>query len=184
MARLVREVRGALGEAATSAPPGQPFGRRWWLAGSVLSLAAALALWQWRSTSTQDQAATPAVPARLPVNGEWRAEVVYDWDNARHVERLIFAGEGEELHGSASFLRVPRVLVEGRFDASGPHFVTRTSEKAEPGASSRVVEHRYRGRLAGDEIRFVMQTEGGSSTHVPVEFVARRVTPGSPQASR
>jgi len=30
----------------------------------------------------------------------------------------------------------------------------------------------------------VMQTEGGSSPHVPVEFVARRVTSAGPQASR
>jgi len=45
------------------------------------------------------------------------------------------------------------------------------------------VVHRYRGRLAGDEIRFVMQTEGGSSAHVPIEFVARRVAPAAP-ASR
>ena len=184
MARLVREVRGALGETATAAPPGQLFKRRWWLAGAVLCLAAAIALWQWRSPSTHEQAASPAGPARPHVNGEWRADVVYDWDNARHAERFVFAGEGEELRGSASFLGVARVLLEGRFDASDLRFVTRTSERPEPGASSRVAEHRYHGRLAGDEIRFVMQTEGGSSTHVPVEFVARGVTPGSPQASR
>jgi len=37
--------------------------------------------------------------------------------------------------------------------------------------------HRYRGRRVGDELRFVMQTEGGASAHLPVEFVARRIGP-------
>jgi hypothetical protein len=29
-----------------------------------------------------------------------------------------------------------------------------------------------------------MQTEGGSSAHVPIEFVARRLTPAASQAGR
>ncbi len=36
----------------------------------------------------------------------------------------------------------------------------------------------------GDELRFVMQTEGGSSVHVPVEFVARRAAASASAASR
>ena len=42
--------------------------------------------------------------------------------------------------------------------------------------------HRYRGRLAGGEIHFVMQTEGASQPHVLIEFVARRVAPAASQA--
>ena len=79
---------------------------------------------------------------------------------------------------------MPRGVLESRFDASGLSFVTRTSEMPDGGGNSPVIVHRYRGRLAGDEIRFVMQTEGGSSTHVPIEFVARRVGPAAAQASR
>jgi hypothetical protein len=43
--------------------------------------------------------------------------------------------------------------------------------------------HRYRGRRVGDEIRFTMQTEGGASSHVPVDFVARRVGLAASQPS-
>ena len=48
-------------------------------------------------------------------------------------------------------------------------FDTRSGEM---GAADQL--HHYRGRLMGDEIRFVLQSEGGSTTHEPVEFVARR----------
>jgi len=117
------------------------------------------------------------------INGAWQADVTYDWDNARFSERFRFSGEADELHGSASFLGVARGVLDGRLDAAGVGFVTRTSETSGSGDSGAAVVHRYRGRLAGDEIRFVMQTEGGSSAHVPIEFVARRVTPAAP-ASR
>ena len=113
--------------------------------------------------------------ARAQVNGEWQADVTYDWNNARFSERFTFAGEADALHGSASFLGVARGVLEGRVDAAGVVFVTRTSETSGSGDSATAVVHRYRGRLAGDELRFVMQTEGGSSAHVPIEFVARRV---------
>lgn len=181
MARLVREVGAALGEAVAP-PPGRRGFPKWWLASAVLGLAAMTALWQLRSPSPGEQAARPA--ARPQVNGEWRAEVDYDWPNAHYIERLVFSGEGDELHGSASFLGVPRGVLESRIDSAGLRFVTRTSESTGAGGSSPDVVHRYTGRLAGDEIRFVMQTEGGSSAHVPVEFVARRVASTAPQASR
>ena len=119
-------------------------------------------------------------PLRWPVpqvNGEWRAEVTYDWPNARYSERFVFSGEGDELHGSASFLGVARGALEGRTDADGLSFVTRTTELTGAGGSSAEVVHRYRGRLSGNDIRFVMQTEGGSSTHVPIEFTATRRPP-------
>ena len=177
MAHLVREVRSALGEAAAPSETARTFTRWWWLAGLVLALAVMAGLWQWRS-------AAPPVASRPLVNGEWQAEVNYDWPNARYTERFVFAGEGQALHGSASFLRVPRGVLDSRIDASGLQFVTRTSELSGAGGSSPVVVHRYRGRLAGDQIHFVLQIEGGSSTHVPVEFVARRVAPAAPQASR
>ena len=60
--------------------------------------------------------------------------------------------------------------------------MTRTSELAGAGDGGPVV-HRYRGRLVGDEIRFVMQTEGGSSAHLPVEFVARRAAASAAAAA-
>ena len=179
MAHLVHEVRGALGEA------GPPVAARRrlptaWLAGAVLGAAALAGLWQWRSPSTGTPSSDQRVAAPLArphVNGEWRAEVTYDWPNARYNERFVFSGEGDELHGSASFLGVARGALEVRTDASGVSFVTRTTELTGAGGGSADVVHRYRGRLSGDEIRFVMQTEGGSSAHVPIEFIASRKPP-------
>ena len=81
-------------------------------------------------------------------------------------------------------LTCARGVLEGRIDAAGLSFVTRTSESTGAGDSGAAVVHRYRGRLAGDELRFVMQTEGGSSAHVPIEFVARRVAAAASQALR
>ena len=174
IAHLVHEVRGALGEAD---PP--PAARRslpkWWLGVAVLAVAALAALWQLRAPSPARPAPVPV--ARPEVNGEWRAEVTYDWPNARYSERFVFSGEGDELHGSASFLGVARGALEGRTDADGLSFVTRTTELTGAGGSSAEVVHRYRGRLSGNDIRFVMQTEGGSSTHVPIEFTATRRPP-------
>ena len=191
MARLVREVRSALGEDPATAPPQPKPSRTAWWAAAVIALAASAGLWQWRSSSTPSSPVAPARvdPAPAPiarpaVNGEWRADVTYDWPNARFSERFTFAGEGDELHGSAAFLGVARGVLEGRIDAAGLSFVTRTSETTGSGDGGAAIVHRYRGRLAGDELRFVMQTEGGSSAHVPVEFVARRVAPAASPASR
>lgn len=112
--------------------------------------------------------------ARPPVNGNWTAAVSYDWPNANYIERFAFDGDGPELFGKASFLRADRAIVDGRVDTDGNLvFTIRTQEQVGSG-DAREVTHRYRGRLQGDEIRFTMQTEGGYSPHVPVDFVARR----------
>ena len=155
-----------------SAPAAPARSRRaaWgWLAGAALVAVATLAgvFWQLRAPSHQDER-----PARASINGGWQAEVNYDWPDARYVERFDFKGEAGELHGSASFLGVARGVLEGAVEPDGLRFVTRTSEVGTGGNSAETV-HRYRGRWVGGEIRFVMQTEGGASAHVPVEFVAR-----------
>jgi TIR domain len=111
-------------------------------------------------------------PARAAVDGDWAATVTYDWPNARYEEHFRFASEGQLLHGSASFLGVARGVLEGRVEGDGLSFVTHSRE----GDGVDTV-HRYRGRLSAGELHFVMQTEGGSSPHVPVEFSARRAGP-------
>ena len=194
MERLVAALREAMAEPLATAPPAvvrtemrtvaQAVAPRrpWWVL-AALALAVGLGLvWQMRAPPQGDGAASaPAAgasaTARAGVNGEWQAELNYDWPNARYTERFVFGGEHGELHGSASFLRVPRGLLEGSVEASTLRFITRTEEIA--GSAATPTVHRYRGTLAGDEIRFVMQTEGGTSAHVPVEFIARRVAPAA-----
>ncbi|MEO8312760.1 MAG: toll/interleukin-1 receptor domain-containing protein [Caldimonas sp.] len=185
MDRLVRVLRDALGEPpsppvpARSSPPASSSRALLAVGAAVAAIVLVLAAFWWmqsRHGGAASQGATPASAAnasdRPRIDGSWRAEVGYDWPNARFVERFVFSGEGDSLHGSASFLGVDRGILEG---ATGPgtlRFVTRTSETG--GGGNAEIVHRYSGRLAGDEIRFVMQTEGGSSAHVPVEFSARR----------
>jgi len=167
--RLAAAVREAIGERVASARPRAP-----WIAGVAVAIAfGALALfWSLRPSAPVAPVAGISVAVRAAVNGEWQAALEYDWPNARYTERFVLGGEGRELHGSASFLGVPRGMLEGATEGDALRFITRTQES---GAAADVV-HRYRARLVGDELRFVMQTEGGNSTHVPVEFTARRVT--------
>jgi len=183
---------------APAGADGQAGGRRWVVGGVALGLLG-LALWAvlrptaeapvartagksttattataatTSTTSTTSAAAAALAPARPAVNGSWQAEVSYDWPNAHFSERFDFSGDGRRLLGSATFLRVARTLEEGTVDADGLRFVTRSTELA--GASSRDTEHRYQGRLVGDELRLTMQTVGGSTPHAPVAIVARR----------
>ncbi len=153
-------------------------GRRWVVGavGGAALAAAGGALWWWMQRAPAPAAAVAASPAfvRLALNGRWLAEVEYDWPNARHTERFEFGGEGASLHGSAGFLGVARGIEEGKVDAGGLSFVTRTAESA--GDTRRETVHRYTGRRLGDaELHFTMQTEGAATPHVPVHFVARRV---------
>lgn len=148
--------------AALDDLPARPARRRFaWAIGAGLLVAGGLAWWAW-----------PRAPRRPPIDGDWEAEVEYDWPGARHRERFSFGGEGTALQGSASFLGRPLGVLEGRVDAQGPSFVTRSDETL--GDATRSTTHRYQARLQGAELHFTMQTEGGFSTHVPVRFVARR----------
>lgn len=163
MARLVARLDGLLGAPAGRSRRGLLLGAG---AGVVALAAGAAALWL-----------VPRGPATDRVRGTWQAEVTYGWSNARHVERFVIeGGDDGRLHGTASFLGVPRGLQEARFERDGTlAFVTRTQEVLD-GRSSELV-HRYRGRHDGDTLQLVMQTEGGSSPHGPVTIRARRTAP-------
>lgn len=113
-----------------------------------------------------------AVEGRPAINGQWRAQVTYDWPNANYAETFSLGGEGEKIHGSASFLGVKRGIVEGSVKGGKLQFTTKTQEAL--GDVTRDVAHRYSGSMTADEIHFVMQTDGSASAHVPVQFVARR----------
>ena len=191
MERLVAALRDTLGTPAPAPPAPPRVLRTWIIAGAALVAIALGTLWQLHGSGPRDgidalaptaagAAPSAAVAARPEVNGAWQADVTYDWPNAHHVERFEFAGEGSELHGSASFLGVARGVLDASLEAGGLRFVTRTRELSGDGSAQTV--HRYRGRLADGELHVVMQTEGGATEHVPVEFVARRVAPNPASA--
>ncbi len=171
MQRLVATLREALGDAAGASP--RPRRRVLLVAAAGVMVVGGGAV-AWRST--RGGAAPTGVALRPAINGRWQADVTYDWPNARYTEHFDLRGEGHAVHGSASFLTVPRGVLEGQVDAEGLRFVTRSTETM--GGGSAEVTHRYRGRLVGDELRLVMQTEGGNTPHAPVELVARRLPAG------
>jgi hypothetical protein len=111
--------------------------------------------------------------ARPAINGEWVADVSYDWQNARYAESFRFSGDSDTLSGLASYLGTPRGIVEGKARKGSVQFSTRSREAM--GGTEKEAVHHYQGRVQGDEIRFVVQTDGGFSEHVPVEFTARRL---------
>lgn len=87
------------------------------------------------------------------------------------VEFEVSAGE---LFGTASYLRTPRAIQDGRISGKRLSFSTRSQEMLGGRDEIRTVVHRYRGTLDGDVIRFTLESGGGHSFHEPVHFEARR----------
>jgi len=107
--------------------------------------------------------------------GRWIAQVRYDW-GAQYDEVFDLRMAAGELHGTVSFLGMPRLVEQLELPAAGRIvFVTRTESVS--GDSVRQLTHRYRGSLRDDGIHFVLETTGGVSPSAPLEFVARRAAP-------
>lgn len=111
---------------------------------------------------------------RPHINGVWQAEVTYDWNSAKYTETFTFEGDGDAVYGTASFLGKKRGIVEGKITKDTLHFMTTTGETLGSLPTKDSI-HDYRGRIVGGEMKFVMQTRGGYSEHIPIEFVAKRV---------
>jgi hypothetical protein len=111
---------------------------------------------------------------RPEINGEWKAEVTYDWTSRTFTETFTIQGDGDEVYGTASFLGVKRGIVEGKTNQEGLQFMTITAEVS-GSQSTRELKHDYRGKLLNGEIKFIMQTRGGSSAKGPLEFIARKI---------
>jgi hypothetical protein len=114
---------------------------------------------------------------RPDISGDWEAEVDYDWTNATYTEIFSFKVEDSEVLGTASFLGTKRGVLDGKLDGNKLtfHSITRTRS----GDQSFDSVHHYRGRASGDEIKFIMQTVGDASDHIPVEFTAKKMSKGS-----
>ena len=111
---------------------------------------------------------------RPNVNGEWKAEITYDWQNAKYTETFTFKGECDEVYGTASFLGTKRSILEGKIRKEKLQFITITREIL-GSRPARDTIHEYQGRILGDEVKFIMQTKGGYSEYIPIEFIAKTV---------
>ena len=127
-----------------------------------------------QGTVASPPAVGPAQSTSPPgdISGQWQAEVSYDWPNANYTEIFTFEVDGNEVFGTGSFLESKCALFEGQLSGNKLRFVTKTRTRL--GEDVLQETHRYRGKVSADEIKFVMQTEGGFSEHLPVEFTARR----------
>lgn len=154
LSQLVSAIKGTKPHASGSQ-------KRWIGVGVAIALliGAAWALMSWGSSPPPDFA------------GEWVADIQYDF-GGQHSERFVFRLDGGTVGGVASFLGVDRSITEGQITNNEISFSTRTEEFL--GDEKRQTQHRYRGTLVNDEIRFVMQSEGGFSDHPPIEGTARR----------
>lgn len=108
----------------------------------------------------------------VPIAGTWQAEVTYDW-GAKYTERFNFKVDGGKVGGTATYLGRARGILEGEMVGDKLTFVLKTQEVL-GGSPSREVQHQYQGVASPNQIRFVLQTTGGYSEHVPVEVTAQR----------
>lgn len=106
------------------------------------------------------------------IDGTWKGVVTYDW-GPTHTEEFMFNVDGDEVLGTASFLGTKRGVLDGKLSGNKLTFNTKTRELL--GDEEKETVHHYGGRISGDEIQFIMQTEGGFSDHPPVEFTAKRM---------
>jgi hypothetical protein len=174
VARLVETIRPCLPAARRLAPT-----FRWWRGAVGLALVALLAFgfkayWPDRSGRGAEPASAELAAS---LTGRWEARVKYDW-GAEHAERLDLRVDNAEVHGTASYLGVPRTIAEGRLAGERLDFITHSQEVMGDGPG-REVTHRYRGILKDGELYFVLESGGGHRAHTPVEFIARRTPPGA-----
>jgi hypothetical protein len=146
--------------------------RLWWKAPLIFLLVSFAVWWQSRheeSAKLGSQAVTPEISEMAQaVSGVWQGEVNYTWGK-KYVEQFFFQPEGNRLYGTASFLGHKRGIENGRIEADGLSFDIRYEEVLGDIATSRM--NRYRGKLAGDEIRVQVQDDKGGT---PVEFAMTR----------
>lgn len=119
------------------------------------------------------------IQPRANINGEWIADVTYSGKNTTFVEFFTFKGEGNEVAGTVSLYRLKRGIEEGKVKKDEIQFILKTYEILGDEDNRKDVIYRYRGKVTGDEILFVLQIEGGFSTHIPIEFSAKRVVSSS-----
>jgi hypothetical protein len=128
------------------------------------------------STITATPSAVPKVAPAVDVAGHWSAHVKYDWGDAYN-EVFEFKLRNGQVRGTAGFLQFPRIIEDGRLQGRWLTFLTHTNETLgdEP---AKEATNRYEGEVTReggkDRIRFTLETTGGYSSHVPVEFVAQR----------
>ena len=109
----------------------------------------------------------------VDVTGRWVARVKYDWGD-EHDEVFEFKYLGNALHGTATYLTGRLTIEQAKVDGEWVSFVTHSQQMLGSDSPYKEVSHRYTGQITPAGIRFTLESSGGYTSHVPVEFVARR----------
>ena len=75
--------------------------------------------------------------------------------------------------GTASYVGAPRGILDGKIEGNRISFTTKSQTLL--GSQTYEEKHMYKGRLIGDAIEFILQTDSGYDTRTPEMFSARRV---------
>jgi hypothetical protein len=182
-AALIESLGGTPARPQAGQGTGRSVRRLWPVLGAAVVLAGLAAWWllpergvPGRHAARESVEPSPAPPPPAAVNadvtGTWEGEVFYEWDKRTVREPFSFRFVAGQLVGSAGFLGYPRGIVSGEVKGQTISFETRSQATLNDKPIEYV--HRYRGDIAGDEIRMVMQTTGPYQSGVPREFVLRR----------
>src|SRR5262249_8642692 len=114
--------------------------------------------------------AAPKAPGMFEGKGE--AEVKYSW-GVTQKEVYGFKVDESDLLGTASYLRTPRAILDGKIDGNRISFVTKSQTIL--GGATYDEKHLYKGRMVGDAIEFILQTDSGYDTRPPEIFTAKRL---------
>jgi hypothetical protein len=85
----------------------------------------------------------------VDLNGRWRAEVKYGWGDS-HPEVINLKVDHGEVFGTASYLRTPRAIIDGKLEGTKLTFTTKSHTML--GDKMYEEKHFYRGRVSGDTI--------------------------------
>lgn len=125
-------------------------------------------------------AQTELTTATLTGTWETTTKLNYGWGDTyqERFEIKLFAGG---LTGTASYLEYPRGIENLSVRGNTFNFVTHTVETVND--QERQLTHSYSGELKNDTLFLRLQTTGGSSSLMPVEFTATRQVSASPIAT-
>jgi len=116
------------------------------------------------------------------ISGTWTANVKYGWGDT-YQETFTFEVNGHDLSGLATYVRGPNPIAEGVIE--GDRLTFHTVSYTELDGKRYQEKHQYKGTINGDAIDFVLETDSGYMTVLPLKFVARKqtVTPVAVQVS-
>ena len=118
---------------------------------------------------------SPVVAAAVTgtgVAGKWQYDMKYSW-GVELTETMDLKVDGAEVFGTSTYLRTVRGIVDGKLDGNKVTFTTKSQSIL--GGKTYEEKHVYRGRLVGDTLEFMLQTDSGYDSRSPETFTARRV---------